>query len=800
MKGVPHIKNVPSFLDAFSLILREMRRSAATADIFQKTVKRVRTDVKRRASAHKDHNDEFGVQHDALVDPDDLEGGGELRPVFTMLDDLIRQKSPLIVITSAVAIAEDDYEQTIHQNDGHADLDLYCSIEPRVKLWPHQEEAVRFLKAREDDEAGRGTRGWMLCDDMGLGKTLDALVFILRDIQRLYRETRKRFNGVTLLVVPKIVAETWITEIEQSFPPNTLHCVKMLGDRDHVPDLLHMESCVDIILTTYPVVSLVYKSITATEYDDGMVEAEQQLSKEDAHRYRVLFDLTYRRVVTDEAQEIVNRNTSKFHALNALKSRANGIMTGRPIQNSPSDMYTCLDFIRVPGLCEHSVVTKQDKRELREIRDWVMLRRLKQDIPASLSLFTHVDTRVELIDFDTPQERALYSLYAEHAQDKMRGKVVVHGGGATNGEKNMNMTSIIQYMRQCCIDFRVLKKPILPNGMLTLAPEGTTTRAGLPLKPTSFNECLFYSESQHYKHIDKDNREFEKKAFRLNRRSCFQYRHQANGQKTRYMWDPYGSSNYTENDEEYRLVYRAVYTMLCESRQQEYRDLTLDEVLEAFRINAGDTIASEEDEAWLAIKPTLSAAYEHLMRRALPLYATKPRRIIRYILEEIEDPSDKVIIFSDSVVFLKRMARYLEDFGLSSCLVTGESAKSGQNEGHLRRFQSDESIRCLLMSLKVGNMGLNIQCANHIIFVSCWWNPSIDLQAERRAQRPGQKKEVHIRYFILKNSIEEYVLDVSQYKQNISHHLIENTSDEDNEEMTRKCLFDCIIKVKSEEK
>ena len=816
------------------LLLRATMKRPQT-DLFKEVVKRTKNNIKREASLYKKHCQEFGVPASAEKDEEDaaaaaLEADNSAaRPVFVMLEELIRQKSPLIVITSAMAEAEADYEHKIHFTPTNISKALaYAAIEPRVKLWPHQEEALRFAASREADEAGIGCRGLMLCDDMGLGKTLETLAFILEDTQRRYKETGHRFNGVSLIVMPKMVIETWISEIEQSFPPNTLHYIKMVGDHTQPPGILYIESCVDIIFTTYSVISLAYKALRerwektdaamATTVDTREMETEIDEIELVNHRYSVLFDLYYTRVVADEAQGMVNRNTLAFAAMKSVKARAKWGNTGTPIQNSHNDVYACLDFIGVPGISEKQCLTEEDGRSLKVILDKVMLRRLKSDITesiasSSLSLlssgvcmtpFNKIDQKTEIIDFETQQERILYLLYATHSLTKSRRQ---HARAtASRGEKNMNITSIIQFMRQACIDFRIIKKVILPNGMLTMQAE--ETESIIRSKPTTFNEKLFYPDSQQFTHIDKDNEDLEKCAFRLNHRTSFHYNTDAV-----YTWDPYSVRDSLvdpNGDELSRYLYETIYTMLCKTRKDERRDLSLAEVTDELTgIVSGDDDNDESHSAdTLLLNKQIEAMYVHIMARALPIYATKPRRILRYIKEEISDPTDKVIIFSDSVMFLKLMVEYLREQAIQSCLVTGDSAKNGVNEAQLRRFQTDPDIRCLLMSLKVGNVGLNMQCANHIIFVSPWWNPYIEMQAENRAQRIGQRKEVHIRHFIIKDTIEEYILNLHKYKKSISQNLIEQKMQDEEDEVTRAMddettrarLFDFRIKVIREKK
>ena len=71
----------------------------------------------------------------------------------------------------------------------------------------------------------------------------------------------------------------------------------------------------------------------------------------------------------------------------------------------------------------------------------------------------------------------------------------------------------------------------------------------------------------------------------------------------------------------------------------------------------------------------------------------------------------------------------------------------------------------ILMSLKAGGEGLNLQEANLVMVLEPWWNPQVEAQAIQRAHRIGQRKAVRAIRFITKNSIEDRMLELQQKKQ-----------------------------------
>lgn len=64
----------------------------------------------------------------------------------------------------------------------------------------------------------------------------------------------------------------------------------------------------------------------------------------------------------------------------------------------------------------------------------------------------------------------------------------------------------------------------------------------------------------------------------------------------------------------------------------------------------------------------------------------------------------------------------------------------------------------MLMSLKAGNLGLNMVAACHVIMLDPWWNPYAEDQAVDRAHRIGQTRPVTVSRFTVKDTVEDRIL------------------------------------------
>ncbi|KAL6651981.1 hypothetical protein ACP70R_010906 [Stipagrostis hirtigluma subsp. patula] len=70
----------------------------------------------------------------------------------------------------------------------------------------------------------------------------------------------------------------------------------------------------------------------------------------------------------------------------------------------------------------------------------------------------------------------------------------------------------------------------------------------------------------------------------------------------------------------------------------------------------------------------------------------------------------------------------------------------------------------MLMSLKAGNLGLNMVAACHVIMLDPWWNPSAEDQAVDRAHRIGQTRPVTVSRLTIKDTVEDRILLLQEEK------------------------------------
>ena len=216
-----------------------------------------------------------------------------------------------------------------------------------AELRPYQAVGVRWLSLLQ--WLGLGA---CLADDMGLGKTVQVLALLLA--------LKERGDGPALLVVPASLIANWKAEIDR-FAPSLRILVAHSSEaekavEDIAPDDL---AGVDLVVTTY-----------------GLT-----------HRLRWLAETEWPLVVLDEAQAIKNPGAKQAQAVKALRARSRVALTGTPVENRLTDLWSIFDFLN-PGLLgsarAFSAFAKQLAERggyapLKELTRPYILRRLKTD-------------------------------------------------------------------------------------------------------------------------------------------------------------------------------------------------------------------------------------------------------------------------------------------------------------------------------------------------------------------------------------------------------------------------------------
>ena len=144
------------------------------------------------------------------------------------------------------------------------------------------------------------------------------------------------------------------------------------------------------------------------------------------------------------------------------------------------------------------------------------------------------------------------------------------------------------------------------------------------------------------------------------------------------------------------------------------------------------------------------------------------------LLGQLVENKQKVLLFSSFTSVLDLLADELDKRHYSYYKLTGSTNKTKRHQ-LVKDFQDDDTM-IFLISLKAGGTGLNLTSAQAVIHFDPWWNVSAQNQATDRAYRIGQKNNVQVFKLIMKDSIEEKILQMQSTKKDLADAFVENNT------------------------
>ena len=265
----------------------------------------------------------------------------------------------------------------------------------KATLRPYQEAGVRWLYLLHS--LGLGA---CLADDMGLGKTIQvlSLLLILKDESQAQR-TVTPTRAPSVLVAPASLLANWAAELERFAP--TLRFLIAHPSASSAADLKAMTSAtledVDLVITSYGALL----------------------------RYDWLSSTNWWVAVIDEAQAIKNPGAKQTRAVKKLIAQTRIALTGTPVENRLSDLWSIFDFTH-PGLLGSGQAFARYVRCLAEARSYgplrelvrpYILRRLKTDKAVIADLPDK--TEMKAFCYLSPAQAALYQKAVEELADEL---------------------------------------------------------------------------------------------------------------------------------------------------------------------------------------------------------------------------------------------------------------------------------------------------------------------------------------------------------------------------------------------
>ena len=162
---------------------------------------------------------------------------------------------------------------------------------------------------------------------------------------------------------------------------------------------------------------------------------------------------------------------------------------------------------------------------------------------------------------------------------------------------------------------------------------------------------------------------------------------------------------------------------------------------------------------------------------------------IKQRLGQLAVQGHKALVFSQYTsdhAGVAAAAKYLQEF--SPLTITGDMPQEDR-DGAIREFRGRPDHKVLILSLRAGGLGLNLQEASYVFHLDRWWNPAVERQAEDRSHRLGQTVKVNVLKYSCAGTIEERIDRILEGKQEVFDRLVDDVSLDLSAQMSSKELF-----------
>ena len=648
------------------------------------------------------------------------------------------------------------------------------------------------------------TRGGILADMMGLGKTLSILSLVAgtKDEALAYSQlpvesrpnvdprqlqqpnglpsqpsldmTPPKLNAkTTLLVCPLSTVTNWEEQIKQHIHPDTISFHIYHGST-RIKDPQKLANY-DLVITTYGSVSNELSS--RRKGKDGIFPLEE---------------VSWFRIVLDEAHMIREPSTLQFKAICRLHTQRRWAVTGTPVQNRLDDLGALLSFLRLHPfhdrgkfhrhivepfkVCDPEIVPK-----MRILVDTITLRRLKDkiDLPPREDLVVKLNFNEE--------ERGIYDMFAKNAQDRVKVLAGSNESRALGGNTYIHILKAILRLRLLCA-----------HGKDLLNEEDLASLQGMS-KEMAID-------------LDSDDEVDQRTLSDQKAHEMFALMQETNNDGCIECSKKLTSSDATslEETQEDVLGYMTpCFHIVCRSCINAYRNRAR-EVLPLGAIvgpcpSCNDYVRFEfvelrrrdidaEHDGQPPSRSSRAGKMRNFERYDGP--HTKTKALIEDLLKSKalseanpDDAPYKSVVFSGWTSHLDLIELALNQAGINFTRLDGSMSRTARTTA-MDRFREDNSVQVILVSIMAGGLGLNLTAGNSVYVMEPQYNPAAEAQAVDRVHRLGQKRPVRTVRYIMKDSFEEKMLELQEKKMKLASLSMDGSKKLDKAEAARQKLMD----------
>ncbi|KAI5965652.1 uncharacterized protein KGF55_001014 [Candida pseudojiufengensis] len=639
-------------------------------------------------------------------------------------------------------------------------------MEMSVNLLKHQRIGLTWLLKREDPKSK--SKGGVLADDMGLGKTIQTLALIVAN------KSNDPNCKTTLIIAPVSLLRQWAAEIQSKLKP--AHSLKVgIYHGDEKKQMVTFSSMkkFDVILTSYGTLASEWKRHYAKELKAN-VEGKGYIPRNNdgGKTYDSPFfskTSSFYRIVLDEAQNIKNKFAIASRAVTNLKAEFRFCLSGTPMQNKIDELYPILRFLKLRPYCDetkfradisNSLKSKSDNyddfdrtqsmRKLRALLSSMLLRRNKNSKIDGEPILNLPEKHLisDFVNLES-DEWNYYKSVETGIQRKVRKMI------QDNDRKNALV--LLLRLRQACIHSYLVeisqikaqmkKKNLIKahwkNQLANAMELSDEIVASILLKGLGDLACPICLDM-----MDEGMAVF-KECGHIICQDCI---------------DTFMDDQLEDEDSSGRIAKcKECHTNVKESKLFDF------EIFEKLYV---EKLSKEEIEKYFSdLQKSKSLTNQQIIQklnRENEGFDTSAKldKAIELIKDIQRDhPGEKIIVFSQFTTVFDLLKIVLNHEKVQHLRYDGSLSMEVRNNIVKQFYQGSSDV--LLLSLRAGNVGLTLTCANHVILMDPFWNPFVEEQAMDRAHRIGQQKEVHVHKILIRDTVEDRIMTLQQAKKDL---------------------------------
>ncbi|KAL4186079.1 hypothetical protein AMTRI_Chr09g32000 [Amborella trichopoda] len=638
--------------------------------------------------------------------------------------------------------------------------------------------------------------------------------------EEVHSKCKGRPAAGTLVVCPSSILQQWAQELKDKVTDSARLSVLIYYGSSRTKDPFELANY-DVVLTTYSIVSMeVPKQALDDDENDqrngdhyGLHPSFSKKRKKPSNEgmkgqkdrkkgsssclerdISPLARVNWFRVVLDEAQTIKNHRTQVARACWGLRAKRRWCLSGTPMQNSVTDLFSYFRFLRYDPYAVYKSFCSmiRDKisknandgyKKLQAVLRTIMLRRTKGTLIDGRPIISLPPKIINLkkVDF-SPEERDFYSTLEADSRSRFKD----YAAAGTVNQNYANILLMLLRLRQACDHPLLVKgdriknvgKPSLEMARklprdkqinLLKCLEASSPLCGVcndPPEDVVITTCghVFCKQCVFEKLTGDDNLcpasacKCQLSADSIfsgaTLRSCVSD-HQLSGGNSTHSMAEYYEIQSEQNTTSSKI--NAALEILLSLQQVNSEDRS-----EA----CGETSIESTSEA--IVECSSSSAFGETSlniqrKRCNELYTVPSSQLARVPRDHHGRVPEKAIVFSQWTGMLDLLEIPLTNFSIQYRRLDGTMSLAARDRA-VRDFNSLPEVTVMIMSLKAGNLGLNMVAACHVILLDLWWNPTTEDQAVDRAHRIGQTRPVTVSRLTVKDTVEDRILDLQEKK------------------------------------